>query len=134
MDSLTAYTTDWLRSHAFFSLGTPGYWRANAAWLNREERDHAGFAECLRKVALEFLDSGNADDAGRALRVLAVVGKDEDVARLKELAVRGDLELSQHARRALWQMRWRKYRQVWAPVLLVVVAVLIGVMKLLTTR
>ncbi len=134
MDSLTAYTAAWLRSHAFFSVGAPNYWRANAAWVTREERDHPGFTECLRKIALEFLDSADADDASRALRALAVVARDEDVARLKELAARADGQLSQQARSALWQVRWRKYRQVSGPVLLVVVAVLIAIVRLLATR
>ena len=63
--------------------------QCNAEWISDEEKRMQGFSQNLREAALASLDDGDEETVRTALSALTVVGRLDDVPRLREITVLG---------------------------------------------
>jgi hypothetical protein len=76
----------WQR-HSIPCLDQGSVWiERNRSWIEEQASLHPGFGDALRSIALDALESEQPLDVRRALSALAVLGTDDDVPRLREVA------------------------------------------------
>lgn len=75
------------RRHSIPCLDQGRDWiERNRTWIEQEASLHPGFGDALRTIALDALGSDEPFEVRRALSALAVLGRPDDVPRLRAVA------------------------------------------------
>ena len=99
------YVRHWFENHAL-TTATQTLRAASRKWIEEAAEARPGFADELRKVAMEALSDTNRQLASRGLIALSVVGTPSDLPSIEALG-RGSDRVAADARFAAFEIKQR---------------------------